>query len=129
MSIATALVRASSLVNAVCAETAREYGITARQGQLLCVLTPRPYGTAGPGPMPGPARSSLTGLVDRTAQDAPARPAGACGSPARAAPNRRSTRWPSRCRCGSACSAGANHGMISSTGSTMMFCLSGRTAG
>lgn len=68
MSIATALVRASFLVNAVYAETAREYGITAQQGQLMCVLMPRPYGMADLGAMLGLAKSSLTGLVDRTAQ-------------------------------------------------------------
>ncbi len=68
MSIATALVRAAFLVNAVYAETAREYGITSQQGQLMCVLMPRPRGMADLGETLGLAKSSLTGLVDRTAQ-------------------------------------------------------------
>jgi DNA-binding MarR family transcriptional regulator len=68
MGIATALVRASFLVNAVYAETAREYGLTAQQGQLLCVLMPQPYGMGRLVEMLGLAKSSLTGLVDRTAQ-------------------------------------------------------------
>lgn len=68
MSAATALVRASFLVNAVYAETAREYGLTAQQGQLMCVLMPQPYGMGELVEMLGLAKSSLTGLVDRTAQ-------------------------------------------------------------
>ncbi|MEU5000189.1 MarR family transcriptional regulator [Streptomyces sp. NPDC086554] len=68
MRIATALVRSSFLVNAVYAEAAREYGITAQQGQLLCVLMGRPLGMSELGTMLGLAKSSLTGLVDRTAQ-------------------------------------------------------------
>jgi DNA-binding MarR family transcriptional regulator len=68
MSVATALVRASFLVNAVYAETAREYGLTAQQGQLMCVLMPQPYGMGELVDMLGLAKSSLTGLVDRTAQ-------------------------------------------------------------
>ncbi len=68
MSVVTALVRASFLVNAVYADTAREYGLTAQQGQLLCVLMPQPYGMGELGEMLGLAKSSLTGLVDRTAQ-------------------------------------------------------------
>ncbi len=68
MDVVVALVRSSFLVNAVYAESAREYGITAQQGQLLCVLMPRPYGMSDLGAVLGLAKSSLTGLVDRTAQ-------------------------------------------------------------
>lgn len=66
MGIVTALVRSAFLVNAVYAESAREYGITSQQGQLLCVLMSQPYGMSELGAMLGLAKSSLTGLVDRT---------------------------------------------------------------
>ena len=59
------LVRASFLVNAVYAESAREYGLTVQQGQLLCVLMGRPYGMGDLGATLGLEKSSLTGLVDR----------------------------------------------------------------
>ena len=62
----TALVRSAFLVNAVYAESAREHGITPQQGQLLCVLMAQPYGMSELGAMLGLAKSSLTGLVDRT---------------------------------------------------------------
>ncbi|MFB9834674.1 MarR family winged helix-turn-helix transcriptional regulator [Actinoallomurus acaciae] len=68
MGIATALVRSSFLVNAVYAESSREYGLTPQQGQLLCVLMPQPYGMSELGGVLGLAKSSLTGLVDRSAQ-------------------------------------------------------------
>jgi DNA-binding MarR family transcriptional regulator len=61
-----ALVRGAFLVNAVYAEAAREYGLTAQQGQLLCVLMRRPLGMGELGATLGLAKSSLTGLVDRT---------------------------------------------------------------
>ncbi|MFA1547834.1 MarR family winged helix-turn-helix transcriptional regulator [Actinomadura chokoriensis] len=61
-----ALVRGAFLVNAVYAESAREYGITSQQGQLLCVLMAQPRGMSELGAMLGLAKSSLTGLVDRT---------------------------------------------------------------
>jgi DNA-binding MarR family transcriptional regulator len=64
--IVGALVRSSFLVNAVYAESGREYGLTPQQGQLLCVLMARSYGMSELGPMLRLARSSLTGLVDRT---------------------------------------------------------------
>jgi DNA-binding MarR family transcriptional regulator len=64
----TALVRSSFLVNAVYAASAREHGLTAQQGQLLCVLMPQPYGMSELGATLGLAKSSLTGLVDRTAR-------------------------------------------------------------
>jgi DNA-binding MarR family transcriptional regulator len=68
MGVVTALVRSSFLVNAVYAEASREYGLTPQQGQLLCVLMAQPYGMSELGGMLGLAKSSLTGLVDRTAQ-------------------------------------------------------------
>ncbi|GAA1670821.1 MarR family transcriptional regulator [Fodinicola feengrottensis] len=61
-----ALVRSSFLVNAVYAESGREHGLTPQQGQLLCVLMAQPYGMTELGSMLGLAKSSLTGLVDRT---------------------------------------------------------------
>lgn len=64
--IVTALVRSSFLVNAVYAESGREHGLTPQQGQLLCVLMAKPYGMGELGTMLGLAKSSLTGLVDRT---------------------------------------------------------------
>ncbi|GAA1350132.1 MarR family winged helix-turn-helix transcriptional regulator [Streptomyces beijiangensis] len=68
MGVVTALVRTSFLVNAVYAESGRQYGLTPQQGQLLCVLMPQPYGMSELGTMLGLAKSSLTGLVDRTAR-------------------------------------------------------------
>jgi DNA-binding MarR family transcriptional regulator len=64
--VVTALVRTSFLVNAVYAESGREHGITPQQGQLLCVLMAQPYGMGELSAMLGLAKSSLTGLVDRT---------------------------------------------------------------
>lgn len=64
--IAPAFVRTAFLVNAVYAESAREYGLTAQQGHLLCVLMAQPYGMGELGSILGLAKSSLTGLVDRT---------------------------------------------------------------
>lgn len=66
MGIVAALVRSAFLVDAVYSESARQYGLTAQQGQLLCVLMARPHGMSELGPMLRLARSSLTGLVDRT---------------------------------------------------------------
>lgn len=68
MSVVTAMVRATFLVDAVYAASGREYGLTPQQGQLLCVLMPQPYGMRELGSMLGLAKSSLTGLVDRTAK-------------------------------------------------------------
>ena len=64
--VVTALVRGAFLVNAVYAESGREHGLTPQQGQLLCVLMTQPYGMGELGAMLGLAKSSLTGLVDRT---------------------------------------------------------------
>ncbi len=66
MGIVAALVRAAFLVNAVYAESGREHGLTPQQGQLLCVLMGRPYGMGELGAALGLAKSSLSGLVDRT---------------------------------------------------------------
>jgi DNA-binding MarR family transcriptional regulator len=68
MGVVTALVRASFLVDAVYAESGRAFGLTPQQGQLICVLMPQPIGMSELGAMLGLAKSSLTGLVDRTAQ-------------------------------------------------------------
>ncbi|MGI5347426.1 MarR family winged helix-turn-helix transcriptional regulator [Streptomyces sp. CA-250714] len=66
MGVADALVRCSYLVNVVYAESAREHGLTSQQGQLLCVLMARSYGMSELGATLRLAKSSLTGLVDRT---------------------------------------------------------------
>lgn len=66
MGMVTALVRSSFLVNAVYVESGREHGLTPQQGQLLCVLMAQPYGMGELSTMLGLAKSSLTGLVDRT---------------------------------------------------------------
>ncbi|TMR09464.1 MarR family transcriptional regulator [Nonomuraea turkmeniaca] len=68
LGVVAALVRSSFLVNAVYAESAREYGLTPQQGQLLCVLMAQPYGMTALGTVLRLAKSSLTELVDRTAQ-------------------------------------------------------------
>lgn len=68
MGVVTALVRSAFLVNAVYADSGRMFGVTPQQGQLLCVLMNQPYGMSELGEMLGLAKSSLTGLVDRTAQ-------------------------------------------------------------
>lgn len=64
--VVAALVRSAFLVNAVYAESGREHGLTPQQGQLLCVLMAQPFGMSELAAMLGLAKSSLTGLVDRT---------------------------------------------------------------
>ncbi|HEV8557313.1 MAG TPA: MarR family transcriptional regulator [Actinophytocola sp.] len=64
--VVAALVRSTFLVNAVYAQSGQEHGLTSQQGQLLCVLMPQPYGMSELSAMLGLAKSSLTGLVDRT---------------------------------------------------------------
>lgn len=64
--VVAGLVRSAFLVNAVYAKSAREYDLTVAQGQLLCVLMAQPYGMGELGTILGLAKSSLTGLVDRT---------------------------------------------------------------
>ncbi|MFC0040618.1 MarR family winged helix-turn-helix transcriptional regulator [Actinomadura rayongensis] len=66
MNVVTALVRSSFLVDAVYVASARDYGLTQQQGQLLCVLMAQPYGMGELGALLGLAKSSLSGLVDRT---------------------------------------------------------------
>lgn len=68
LGVATALVRSSFLVSAVYAASAREYGLTPQQGQLLCVVMAQPYRMSELGAVLRLAKSSLTELVDRTAQ-------------------------------------------------------------
>ncbi|MEJ2859457.1 MULTISPECIES: MarR family winged helix-turn-helix transcriptional regulator [unclassified Saccharothrix] len=64
--VVAALVRSAFLVDAVYAESSREFGITSQQGQLLCVLMAQPYGMGELGAVLRLAKSSVTGLVDRT---------------------------------------------------------------
>ena len=64
--VVAALVRATFLVSAVYAESGREHGLTAQQGQLLCVLMARPRGMGDLSATLALAKSSLTGLVDRS---------------------------------------------------------------
>ena len=64
--VVPALVRATFLVNAVYTASAREHGLTQQQGQLLCVLMAQPYGMGELSAMLALAKSSLSGLVDRT---------------------------------------------------------------
>jgi DNA-binding MarR family transcriptional regulator len=68
LGVVSALVRSAFLVNAVYAESAREYGLTPQQGQLLCVLMAKPYRMSELGSVLRLAKSSLTELVDRSAQ-------------------------------------------------------------
>lgn len=64
--VVAALVRSAFLVDAVYAESGRDHGLTPQQGQLLCVLMAQPYGMSELGAILGLAKSSLTGLVDRS---------------------------------------------------------------
>ncbi|HEX6361032.1 MarR family transcriptional regulator [Actinophytocola sp.] len=64
--VVAGLVRSAFLVNAVYTESGREFGLTSQQGQLLCVLMARPCGMGELGTILGLAKSSVTGLVDRT---------------------------------------------------------------
>ncbi|TKK87146.1 winged helix-turn-helix transcriptional regulator [Herbidospora galbida] len=68
LGVVAALVRASFLISAVYAESARDHGLTPQQGQLLCVLMGRPYRMNDLGATLRLAKSSLTELVDRTSQ-------------------------------------------------------------
>jgi DNA-binding MarR family transcriptional regulator len=68
MGLAPALVRTAFLVDAVYAESGRDFGLTPQQGGLLCVLLNGPLGMGELGSTLGLAKSSLTGLVDRVAQ-------------------------------------------------------------
>lgn len=69
MSVVTALVRSAFLVDATYEQSARRHQLTSQQGQLLCVLMGRPEEGFGMGELVrtlGLAKSSLTGLVDRS---------------------------------------------------------------
>jgi DNA-binding MarR family transcriptional regulator len=69
MSIVTALVRSAFLVDATYEQSARRHQLTSQQGQLLCVLMGRSEEGFGMGELVrtlGLAKSSLTGLVDRS---------------------------------------------------------------
>lgn len=69
MSVVTALVRSAFLVDATYENVARKNQLTSQQGQLLCVLMGKPEEGFGMGELVrilGLAKSSLTGLVDRS---------------------------------------------------------------
>ncbi|GAB1821673.1 MarR family winged helix-turn-helix transcriptional regulator [Herbidospora sp. RD11066] len=68
LGVVAALVRTSFLISAVYADSARDHGLTPQQGQLLCALMSRPYRMSELGATMRLAKSSLTELVDRTAQ-------------------------------------------------------------
>lgn len=66
MGVVPALVRGSFLIERVYAESARQHGITPQQGVLMCVLMSGPLGMTDLSQTLGLAKSSLTGLVNRT---------------------------------------------------------------
>ncbi|THV27353.1 MarR family transcriptional regulator [Glycomyces paridis] len=66
MNMGTALVRTAFLVDAVYADAVRDFDLTVQQAQLLCVLIPRPYGMFELAKTLGLAKSSISGLVDRS---------------------------------------------------------------
>jgi DNA-binding MarR family transcriptional regulator len=66
MGMGTALVRTAFLVDAVYADSVREFDLTVPQAQLLCVLIARPYGMFELAKTLGLAKSSISGLVDRS---------------------------------------------------------------
>ena len=66
MGVVPALVRSSFLIERVYAESARQHGITPQQGVLMCVLMAGELGMTDLGATLGLAKSSLTGLVNRT---------------------------------------------------------------
>lgn len=69
MSVVTALVRSAFLVDATYEQVARRHQLTSQQGQLLCVLMGKSEEGFGMGELVrtlGLAKSSLTGLVDRS---------------------------------------------------------------
>ncbi|GAA2051459.1 MarR family transcriptional regulator [Catenulispora yoronensis] len=69
MGVVSALVRSAFLVDATYEHTARKHNLTSQQGQLLCVLMGQPVEGFGMGELVrvlGLAKSSLTGLVDRS---------------------------------------------------------------
>lgn len=69
MGVVSALVRSAFLVDATYEHVARKHQLTSQQGQLLCVLMGKPEAGYGMGELVrvlGLAKSSLTGLVDRS---------------------------------------------------------------
>ncbi|MEV3938077.1 MarR family transcriptional regulator [Glycomyces sp. NPDC049804] len=66
MSMGTALVRTAFLVDAVYADSVREFDLTMAQAQLLCVLIARPFGMLELAKTLNLAKSSVSGLVDRS---------------------------------------------------------------
>ncbi|THV40238.1 MarR family transcriptional regulator [Glycomyces buryatensis] len=68
MGLPTALVRTRFLVDAAYADAVRDYGITSQQAQLMCLVIAGPRGMCDLAGVLGLAKSSLTGLVDRTAK-------------------------------------------------------------
>ncbi len=66
MGVVPALVRGSFLIERVYADSAREHGITPQQGVLICVLMPGPLGMTELSQTLSLAKSSLTGLVNRS---------------------------------------------------------------
>jgi DNA-binding MarR family transcriptional regulator len=68
MGMGTVLVRTAFLVDAVYADSVRHFDLTVPQAQLLCVLMARPYGMFELAKVLGLAKSSVSGLVDRSAK-------------------------------------------------------------
>lgn len=66
MNMGTALVRTAFLVDGVYSDAVREFDLTPQQAQLLCVLIARPYGMFELAKTLNLAKSSISGLVDRS---------------------------------------------------------------
>lgn len=66
MGMGTALVRTAFLVDTVFADSVREFDLTVQQAQLICILMSRPYGMYELAKTLGLAKSSISGLVDRS---------------------------------------------------------------
>lgn len=64
-SVAGGLIRLSSLVQSVFAQTAAKHGLTSAQGRLLCVLAAGPVQMSALATMLAAEKAALTGLVDR----------------------------------------------------------------
>ncbi|WP_030154881.1 MarR family winged helix-turn-helix transcriptional regulator [Glycomyces sp. NRRL B-16210] len=65
MSMGAALVRTAFLVDAVYADSVRDFDLTVPQAQVLCVLISRPHGMFELAKTLGLAKSSISGLIDR----------------------------------------------------------------
>jgi DNA-binding MarR family transcriptional regulator len=66
MGMGTALVRTAFLIDTVYSDSVRQFDLTVQQAQLLCVLIPRPFGMFELAKTLGLAKSSISGLVDRS---------------------------------------------------------------